>query len=124
MVSLEDVVSPEEIPTSSYPSPNPKRRRDKTVTIEPAAATSPTSPPPKKRSSRISKIKKDSLVRCKKCNKPYEETESANTGNVWIGCSQPKCNVWVHTKCEGFVGKCEQDFSSLRYYCMSHRNIK
>ena len=124
VLSQDDVVSPDEVPTTSYPSPQSKRKRDESVTIETGASTTRDSPPHKKRSTRISKWKKATLVKCKICQKPYQDTEMANTGNVWIGCSQPKCNVWVHTKCEGFVGKTEQDFSTLKYFCINHRNLK
>ena len=109
LLTQDDVVSLDEVPTTSYPSPQSKRKRDET--IKTGATKTWDSPPPQKRSTRISKWKKETLVRCKIFQKPYKDTEIANTGNVWY--SQPKCNVWVHTKCEGFAGKAEQDFSTL-----------
>ena len=48
VLSQDDVVSPGEVPTTSYPSPQSKCKRDESVTIETGASTTWDSPPHKK----------------------------------------------------------------------------
>ena len=120
-----DIVSSDEIPTRPFPSPEPKKRREKEVSVnapEPSSSGKQAIGSQRKSERVVSKTNKNTL-RCKVCNKPYQDSEEKKTGNIWIGCSYKKCNVWVHAKCEGFVGRTEEDFSSLKYFCKSHRFI-
>ena len=113
VLSKDDVVSPDEVPTS-YPSPV-KTQKGCNCDYRNWCHYNAGFPTPKKRSASISKLRKETLARCKVCNKPYKYTEMANTGNVWIGCSQSKCNIWVHTKCEGFVALLKSQNKTLRH---------
>lgn len=42
------------------------------------------------------------------------------TRTLWVGCSQPKCNFWVHARCLHIRTKSQRALSRIEWFCPQH----
>lgn len=53
--------------------------------------------------------------KCRMCGEGQLRTRA-----LWVGCSQPKCNFWVHARCLHLRAKSQRALSKIEWFCPQH----
>ncbi|KAK3105293.1 hypothetical protein FSP39_021777 [Pinctada imbricata] len=59
------------------------------------------------------------MNKCRVCGEGQLERRE-----IWIGCSHPSCDYWLHAECMGISAKTKAFVSSIKWYCVKHRSMK
>lgn len=93
----------------SFPSPEPKKRKEGQVQLEPTHFTRAQS-------------SKSQTYNCKSCKEKYKEDDK----EIWVDCgfnlsNRKNCENWYHAKCVGLLVKSSHDLDRVTFLCEIHR---